>query len=232
MLKKLRKTLSKEFKKRYDKLESNYLGLENRIYTTIEDRLSTLEDKFEDLSELIREEIRSRKERNEDKLEEMDQEDHYDEDGGMLSEKLDDVKDAVEAKIKEAKKTVSKNKDKVAKQVDKAKDFVNKKIKKGKKVVKAKKKIVEEAVEDVVETVKDAVEDLTDSEVTTNDLTAINGLGAKFAARLAEEGIVSYKQLATLTEQELAEIDAKIKSFAARYERYDWRKQAEALIGA
>ena len=46
MLKKLRKTLSKEFKKRYEKMEGQYLGLENRIYTTIEERLDNLEKKF------------------------------------------------------------------------------------------------------------------------------------------------------------------------------------------
>ncbi len=72
MLKKLRKTLGKEFKKRYDKMESHYLGLENRIYTTIEERLSVLEMKFEELSDLIKEEVRHRKERNEDKIEEIE----------------------------------------------------------------------------------------------------------------------------------------------------------------
>ena len=61
MLKKLKKTLSEEFKKRYDKMESHYLGLENRIFTTIEQRIDVLEEKLEELSALFKEELQSRK---------------------------------------------------------------------------------------------------------------------------------------------------------------------------
>lgn len=214
MLKKLRKTLGKEFKKRYDKMESHYLGLENRIYTTIEERLSVLEMKFEELSDLIKEEVRHRKERNEDKIEEIEIED----DGTIFSEQVDDVKEAIEAKIKEAKETVTEKVEEVTKQVDKAKKLVAEKLKNGKKAAKKPIKKAKETVVEKVETVAESVED---------DLTTLKGLGEKMAEKLAKEGITSYQQLATMTNKQVEELDEKIKSFAARFKRYEWGEQAK-----
>ncbi|BDS14331.1 hypothetical protein [Aureispira anguillae] len=218
MLKKLRKTLNKEFKKRYEKMESHYLGLENRIYTTIEERLSTLEVKFEELSELIKDEVRYRKERNEDKIEEREF-DHYDaeEETTLFSEKVEDVKDVIEAKIKEAKETVNEKVEEVAKQVDKAKKIVTEKLKKGKKVKEEATSQIKEVVENIEESVG-AIED---------DLTTLKGLGEKMAEKLAAEGITTYQQLAKMTEKQADELDEKIKSFAARFKRYDWKQQAK-----
>lgn len=214
MLKKLKKTLSKEFKKRYDKMESHYLGLENRIYTTIEERLTVLEVKFEELSDLIKDEVRHRKERNEDKLEDIEIED----DRTIFSEQVDDVKEAIEAKIKEAKETVTEKVEEVSKQVDKAKKMVVEKLKNGKKVAKKTEKKVKKVVIEKVEDISEKVED---------DLTTLKGLGEKMAEKLAHEGITSYQQLAKMTNKEVNELDEKIKSFAARFKRYDWGEQAK-----
>lgn len=208
MLKKLRKTLNKEFKKRYEKMESRYLGLENRIYTTIEERLSILEVKFEELSDLIKEEVRNRKERNEDKLDEMQFEDN----GTMFSEQVDEVKEAIEARFKEAKETVTETVEEVTKQVDKAKKMVANKLKNGKKVAKKEEEKVKEAITEKVE----------------DDLTTLKGLGEKMAEKLAKEGITSYQQLAKMTNKQVDELDEKIKSFAARFKRYEWGKQAKS----
>ena len=62
-----------------------------------------------------------------------------------------------------------------------------------------------------------------------NDLTKIKGLGEKLSDKLSSEGIVSYEQLAKLSNKELKALDGKIKGFAARYKRYEWNKQANDL---
>ncbi len=77
MLKDIKKILNKEFKKRYEVLEDQYLGLEHRLYNNLEDRISTIEDKFDLISDLLKEEIRSRKERNEQKMEDSKPETTY-----------------------------------------------------------------------------------------------------------------------------------------------------------
>ena len=62
-----------------------------------------------------------------------------------------------------------------------------------------------------------------------NDLTKIKGLGEKISDKLSAEGIVSFDQLAKLSNKELKALDGKIKGFAARYKRYEWSKQANEL---
>lgn len=214
MLKKLRKTLSKEIKHRYEKMESRYLGLENRIYTTIEDRLTLLEAKFDDLSELIKDEVRFRKERNEDKLEDIDQE----EEGATFSETVEDVKEMIDETIKDTKEKVKEAKEVVNEKVEEAKKIVASKLKKGKKgKTKAEKKVKATAKK-----VKKAVK-----EIEENDLTAIKGLGEKMSEKLKAEGITSFQQLAKMTEKDVNALDEKIKSFAARFKRYEWGKQAK-----
>jgi len=201
MLKKLRKTLSKEIKHRYEKMESRYLGLENRIYTTIEDRLTLLEAKFDDLSDLIKEEVRSRKERNEDKLEEI-------EEGGdetMFSETVEEVREIIDETIKDTKE-----------KVEEAKKMVTSKLKKGKKAKFEKK------AKEVVSKVKNVAQN-----IENDDLTLIKGLGEKMAEKLKAEGITTFQQLAKMTQKEASALDEKIKSFAARFKRYEWNKQAK-----
>lgn len=219
MLKKLRKTLNKEFKKRYDKMESHYLGLENRIYTTIEDRLSNLEEKFEDLSTLIRDEIRFRKERNEDKLEDIEAEGT----DIVFSETVGEIKEAIADEINDTKEDVKEKVEEVKEKVQQAKEAVTKKLKKAKKDAQE----VKEDVQEYVEHVKDTVEEIVSGQ--EDDLTAIKGLGSKMAEKLAAEGITSFNQLAGMTAEEVEALDAKIKSFAARFKRYDWGQQAKDL---
>lgn len=224
MLKKLRKTLSKEIKSRYEQMESRYLGLENRIYTTIEDRLTLLESKFDDLSDLIKDEIRHRKERNEDKLEEMDHE--YGEPN--FSETVEEVKEIIDEAIQDTKEKVNEKvkgaKEVVNDKVEEARKTVKSKLKKGKKAkAKAEKKIdtkVREAAEKVREVAKKIEED-------KDDLTALKGLGEKIAEKLKAEGITTYNQLAAMTQKDVDALDEKIKSFAARFKRYDWGTQAK-----
>jgi predicted flap endonuclease-1-like 5' DNA nuclease len=71
-------------------------------------------------------------------------------------------------------------------------------------------------------TVKKAVK-----EIENNDLTAIKGLGEKMSEKLKAEGITNFQQLAEMTEKEVDALDEKIKSFAARFRRYEWGKQAK-----
>lgn len=204
MLKKLKKTLNDEFKKRYEKMEGRYLGLENRIYTTIENRLANLEHKFEELSDLLKEELHHRKEQNYDKIEEMDGFDgSIDE---SIVEKVELVKVAINTKIKDAKDKVDQTVEEVSQKVKKVKKTVSGKLKKGKKKSKKNKESV---------TVK------------TDDLTKIKGLGLKITEQLSKHGVVNFEQLANLTAAEMIPIDESIKGFKARYERYDWRNQAK-----
>lgn len=218
MLKKLRKTLSKEIKHRYEQMEGRYLGLENRIYTTIEDRLTLLESKFDDLSELIKDEVRFRKERNEDKLEDRDQE----EEGAPFSETVEEVKEIIDETIKDTKEKVKEVKEAVTEKVGEAKNLVTSKLKKGKKAKAKAEKEIEKKVKAVAKKVKEVAE-----EIENNDLTVIKGLGEKMAEKLNKEGITSFQQLARMTEKEVYALDGKIKSFAARFNRYEWDKQAK-----
>lgn len=208
MLKKLRKTLNEEFKKRYEKMEGRYLGLENRIYTTIENRLAALEQKFEELSDLLKEELQQRKEQNNDKLEEMD----YVEEplNGKLSEKVGQAKDSIQKKIKGAQKNVAEQVEKVGKKVKKAKKTVEGKLKKDKKKSKKASSKNPKAIQ-------------------KDDLTQLKGLGAKIAEQLAAQQVVNFEQLAALSDKDLGELDKKIKGFAARYKRYNWKEEASKL---
>lgn len=60
-------------------------------------------------------------------------------------------------------------------------------------------------------------------------LTILKGLGPKAAARLGELGITSVDQLAALTPDRIAEIDAEMGSFAGRITRDRWAEQAKLL---
>jgi len=239
MLKKLRKTLNKEIKKRYEQMESHFLGLENRIYTTIEDRLVSLEDKFEELSDLLKEEIHSRKEKNEDKIDALEVEENTessdtDEDEVLFSEKVEEVKDALVDKFNEAKETVTETAEKVSKTVKKAISGKTPKKgtkKKAKKAKKAKKDAPKAKAPKAAKAPKKAekVEKVEKAEKTDDDLTQIKGLGIKMAEKLTAEGITTFAQLANLSTEDIKALEGKIKSFAARCERYEWTTQAKDL---
>jgi predicted flap endonuclease-1-like 5' DNA nuclease len=62
-----------------------------------------------------------------------------------------------------------------------------------------------------------------------SDLTQIKGLGPKLAATLAEQGITRVEQIAALTPDAAAELDAKLGSFKGRMTRDRWVEQAKLL---
>lgn len=65
----------------------------------------------------------------------------------------------------------------------------------------------------------------------TDDLTQINGLGPKAAEKLAAAGIRTFRQLAALSPEEAARLDAELK-LGGRIERDDWVGQAKAKLQA
>lgn len=64
-----------------------------------------------------------------------------------------------------------------------------------------------------------------------DDLTRIKGVGPKLAEQLRAAGITSLKQIAELTDDEIAHLDAQIPALRGRITRDDWRAQARALLG-
>jgi predicted flap endonuclease-1-like 5' DNA nuclease len=65
-----------------------------------------------------------------------------------------------------------------------------------------------------------------------DDLTAITGLGPALAKKLYQEGIVSYAQLAALSEAEIASLEKTVIKSSGRFERDDWVGQAKRLAQA
>ena len=61
------------------------------------------------------------------------------------------------------------------------------------------------------------------------ELTRIKGLGPKLAATLAGEGITRIEQIAALTPQTAADLDAKLGTFQGRMTRDRWIEQAKLL---
>ena len=61
-----------------------------------------------------------------------------------------------------------------------------------------------------------------------DDLTAIKGIGPKFAATLAEHGITTFRKLASLSPAEIETLEEKL-GFAGRFAREGWVEQAKAL---
>lgn len=63
----------------------------------------------------------------------------------------------------------------------------------------------------------------------SDDLTRIKGLGPKLKARLAELGVVSFAQIASWSESDIAAIDTQLGTFAGRATRDQWVAQAQFL---
>jgi predicted flap endonuclease-1-like 5' DNA nuclease len=205
MLKKLKKTLSEEFKKRYDKMESHYLGLENRIFTTIEQRIDVLEEKLEELSALFKEELQTRKAKNQGKMDALDlDEDH-------TKDNMDELKAAISQKVSETK-------ERVAKEAKKVQSKVNTTVKQA--ATKAK---------DAATKLKNA-QKKSNSKTKEDDLTQLKGIGEKMAMALKSEGIKSFKDLAGLTDSKIQSLNANIKGFAASCKRNDWINAAKKML--
>lgn len=65
-----------------------------------------------------------------------------------------------------------------------------------------------------------------------DDLTAIAGLGPALARKLNQEGIVSYAQLAALSDAEIAHLERNVLKSSGRFKRNDWVGQARRLSEA
>ena len=64
-----------------------------------------------------------------------------------------------------------------------------------------------------------------------DDLTRIKGIGPGVARQLEALGIRSFRQIAALSEAELAAVDEKLTSIKGRCFRDDWIGQARVLAG-
>ena len=71
MIKRIRQLVHKEVQRRYTEFEESYLSLEKYLYSNLEDRLDTIEAKFDSLSELIKNELQNRKSATEQKLQDI-----------------------------------------------------------------------------------------------------------------------------------------------------------------
>lgn len=63
-----------------------------------------------------------------------------------------------------------------------------------------------------------------------DDLMLINGIGSRLAALLGDIGIFHFDQVAGWTDDEIAEVDAKLGAFKGRIVRDQWVEQAQALL--
>lgn len=64
---------------------------------------------------------------------------------------------------------------------------------------------------------------------TTDDLTQLKGVGPKLATRLGELGVTQYAQIAELSPDAAAALDAQLGNFRGRLERDRWIEQANYL---
>jgi predicted flap endonuclease-1-like 5' DNA nuclease len=64
-----------------------------------------------------------------------------------------------------------------------------------------------------------------------DDLGRIKGVGPKLKALLTSLGVTSYAQIAAWTDADIAQIDAKLGTFAGRPVRDNWIEQAKLLAG-
>lgn len=64
-----------------------------------------------------------------------------------------------------------------------------------------------------------------------DDLKRINGVGPQLERTLNEQGITTYAQLASLTEQQIDDLQARLPQFPGRVRRDNWVEQARRLHG-
>lgn len=62
-----------------------------------------------------------------------------------------------------------------------------------------------------------------------DDLTQLKGLGPKVAGRFTELGVTRFEQLASLSPEDEAKLDAQLGSFSGRMARDRWVEQAKFL---
>jgi predicted flap endonuclease-1-like 5' DNA nuclease len=61
-----------------------------------------------------------------------------------------------------------------------------------------------------------------------DDLQAINGIGPMLEKKLNAQGIVSYRQIAALSDEDIAHLESTVIRFAGRIRRDRWMEQAKA----
>jgi len=66
--------------------------------------------------------------------------------------------------------------------------------------------------------------------VRQDDLKMISGVGPGLERKLQDAGIVSYAQIASLTDAEITELETTVIKFAGRIKRDDWIGQATQLV--
>ena len=66
--------------------------------------------------------------------------------------------------------------------------------------------------------------------VRQDDLKMISGVGPGLEKKLQDAGIKSYAQIAALTDDDIAELEAHVVKFAGRIKRDDWIGQAQQLM--
>lgn len=68
--------------------------------------------------------------------------------------------------------------------------------------------------------------------VRQDDLKMISGVGPGLERKLLDFGITSYAQIAALTDDDIADLEAHVVKFAGRIKRDDWIGQAQQLLDA
>lgn len=64
-----------------------------------------------------------------------------------------------------------------------------------------------------------------------DDLKLISGIGPGLEGKLKARGLTSFKQIAALTDADIAELEKTVIRFPGRIKRDNWVEQARALIG-
>lgn len=63
-----------------------------------------------------------------------------------------------------------------------------------------------------------------------DDLTRISGVGPALAKKLAGAGYTTFAQIASLSDDEIAELEATVIRFSGRIQRDDWKGQARVFL--
>lgn len=85
----------------------------------------------------------------------------------------------------------------------------------------------ENEVENIVDQkIEDRSNSKKTSELKQDNLQDLPGLGNSLDKKLQNEGIISFKQLANLSDEDLDQLNAKIPGLKIRYERYEWKREA------
>lgn len=80
--------------------------------------------------------------------------------------------------------------------------------------------------ENEVENIVDRSNSKKTSQLKQDNLQDLPGLGNSLDKKLQNEGIISFKQLANLSDEDLDQLNAKIPGLKIRYERYEWKREA------